>query len=512
MRIFTAGQIRYAEKLAVERFSMNYLGLMENAGTACAEKIMQRYDIASKKTTVVCGSGKNGGDGFVIARKLSESGGNISVVLASGEPKASDAIEMMSKIQNMPITVTNFKSDKIHAVSVIEESDYIVDAVFGIGFRDKPDESMSELFGIISNAEAKVISIDVPSGTECDNGKVGGACVKADCTIAISVLKTAHVLFPANSYCGKTDVVSIGMPEECFASVECNLHAIDDEMVKGKFLPRDSQSNKGNFGHILSVCGSYNMPGAASLAANGAVSSGAGMVTAAFPFSAYPSVTSHLVEPLLLPLFENEAGTLSKKAIPKILEKLKKVNVCLVGCGLGLNEDTKEVVYKIIKNAKCTVVIDADGINAVACNIDILKAAKAPVVMTPHPGEMARLISATPSAVQNSRLDTARNFADKYGVTLVLKGANTIIASPNEKTYINRSGNAGMAQAGSGDLLSGILSAFIAQGMSPVDAAVCAVYLHGRAGDKAAENLSQRGMTPTSMIGIIPKLLSEYEQ
>ncbi len=286
---------------------------------------------------------------------------------------------------------------------------------------------------------------------------------------------------------------------------------ITSEIVKNALPKRPDDANKGTFGHLLSVCGSMNMPGAAVLAASAAIRMGAGLVTAAFPAAAYSAIAPHLTEPLLCPLQSDENGFLSAKSCFSLIDKLEKATACLIGCGLGQTRDTQTLVKEILLHSSKPIVLDADGINVITDNINILNAVSTPVIITPHPGEMARLCKISVKEIQEQRADVALWFAKKSQTIVVLKGAGTIIATPDGKCYINKTGNSGMAKGGSGDMLAGMIASLLAQGMSPESAAVCGVYLHGAVGDLAARETSKRGMTPSDMVSALPKLLSEYE-
>lgn len=363
----------------------------------------------------------------------------------------------------------------------------------------------------MSASPALKIAVDLPSGVNCDVSLAPEYAFHADCTAAISTLKPAHVLYPAAALSGEVSVVRIGIPEGCYEDEDGMLFSIEEDAVRKCFTPRDPISNKGDYGHLLSVCGSRRMPGAAVLAAKGAVAMGAGLVTAAFPEGAYAAVASKLTEPLLLPLHENREGTFAQAALPELRAALSKASAVLIGCGLGVNEDTVFLVERILEEASCPVILDADGINIAAAHIDMLKNRKAPLLLTPHPGEMARLCGCTAAEIQADRTGAARRFAREYGVTLVLKGANTVIAGENAASlFVNRTGNPGMAQGGSGDLLAGMLASLAAQGMEPLRAAAAAVYLHGLAGDVAAKHYSMCGMTPSLMAEELAVLLKRF--
>ncbi|MEG0978742.1 MAG: NAD(P)H-hydrate dehydratase [Oscillospiraceae bacterium] len=514
MRILNVEQIRKVENLAND-MGLDFLRLMENAGSACARFIVKNEEGKINKEsriTIVCGKGKNGGDGFVIARKLAENGFDVSVVLASGDPTASDSIENYKRAKALNISVSRFDAESKTVSEKIRNADIVIDCIFGIGFHGEPKEEMAKVFSLISNSKATVYAIDVPSGVNSDTGEVATQCVKADYTIAISTIKPAHILHPAMEYCKKTVIVHIGIPEECFKSVSANCFTADISEVKNLLIPRDECSNKGDFGKVFSICGSYAMPGAACFVANAAVRCGVGLVTAVFPDKAYSAIASHMSEPLLLPLDTNKQGTFSKSSTPIILKAIEKATAIVIGCGMGVNYDTKYIVNQVIANANCPIIIDADGINAVSDNIDVLKAAKVPLILTPHPGEMARLCKISVKEVQKDRIGVATNFSQQYGVTVVLKGSGTVIASPDfNGRYVNRTGNSGMSKGGSGDVLSGMVAAFVAQGLKPGSAAVAAVFIHGMAGDETAIKLSKRGMTPSDMINELPLLLSKFE-
>ncbi len=513
MRVLTGAQMYKVEQAQVNE-GITFTRLMENAGAACARAIVKYLAQCEdkKNVCVVCGKGKNGGDGFVVARKLAQAGYNTSVILAYGTPTAEDAITMREKMHDIKL-VDEYLWDGNMSKKILGKADVIVDAVFGIGYRYCEDAYTQSIFTAINEAHGTVVSIDIPSGCESDSGELSPYCVEADVTVAISSLKPVHVLKPCSSVCGETVVVDIGISESAFDAVDTlYLETLSLKEARELFPKRDIMGNKGTFGHVLSVCGSKNMQGAAVLAATGAIRCGAGLVTAAFPESAYSAIASKLTEPLMLPLPSNEEGTFSSAAIPTIVGRTDKASAVLVGCGLGLNFETKELVNALVFNCEKPLIIDADGINAIACNIDILKEAKAPVLLTPHPGEMARLTGKTVAEIEKDRVKTAVDFANEYNVTVLLKGASTVIATPHSnRVYVNTTGNPGMAKGGSGDLLSGMIASFVAQGLNVFDAAVLGAYIHGAAGDRAAHRLSMAGMTPSDCAEMLSELMCEFE-
>jgi len=515
MKVLTSSQMFSAEQAQVNR-GMSFTRLMENAGSACARAVRERFASLEQSrglVCVLCGNGKNGGDGFVIARKLALAGFNVAVVEAFGEPTAEDSILMREKAVETGL-VPEFFWEEENAKNSIESAAVIVDAVFGTGYKYREDERVRAVFEAVNASPAKVVSIDVPSGLESNNGDVSGSCIKADITIAVSYMKPVHILKPARVLCGEIITVAIGIDDDIIDGIEEDTLAVLTPAQAKKIFPRrDLMANKGTFGRALSICGSCNMQGAAVLAASSALRCGAGLVTAAFPDAAYNAIAPKLTESLLLPLPSNEAGTFSSGAIPALLEQAEKSSAVLVGCGLGLNLHTKELVSALVQNCTKPMIIDADGINALAANIDILKNIKAPVILTPHPGEMSRLTGMSIADIERDRVNVARRFADEYGIVLLLKGASTVIAGAGRRdAYINVTGNQGMAKGGSGDMLSGIILALLAQGVYPFDAAVLGAYIHGAAGDAAARELSLTSMLASDCIAALPRVLRTLER
>ncbi len=515
MFVVTSNQMYQAECNAVKR-GISFPQLMENAGQACAKIIKKQFNLVKdnkKRILVICGKGKNGGDGFVIARSLWESGCDVTVMLACGEPKATDAVEMFSLVEAAGIDIVRYNNNLTLFRPLLENADIIIEAVFGTGFSGSLDHSLSVLAQAVNSAKGKVISIDVPAGADCDNATVAGSVFKADITIAISAYKPIHIMKPCNKYCGKTIIADIGITHDDFVNIDSiTCFTLSKNDVKNMLPKRKPVSNKGTYGHALCVCGSMRMTGAAYLAVSGALRTGVGLVTAAFPQSAYPAIAPKLCEPLLLPLDGNFEGTLTYAAKADILEASKRASAVLIGCGLGFNKDTTTLVHNLIKEIKIPMIIDADGINALSTNIDILKEAQAPVIITPHPGEMSRLCKKTVGEIIANPIATAYEFAKKYNVTVVLKTANTVVCNPSSKgIYINTTGNSGLARGGSGDLLAGMTVSLAAQGMSAFEAATAAVHLHGLGADLVAEKTSMRGMLPSDVLNKLPELFSIFE-
>ncbi len=509
--VLNAAQTRELENRAAQA-GICHFELMERAGNAAARFLLTNCNAAERRTLVLCGNGNNGGDGFVIARVLAQTGGRVDVLFVKGAPRTQDAVAMLQQAQKEKISFYDLAGFADSADELCQSAELIVDAVYGIGFHGEADENTAKVLRMANNSTAYKVAIDIPSGTECDSARTAGICFEADETVTFSTAKPVHWHMPAEEKCGKITVLSIGIPEEILQQQPAQAMVPDHDWVASVLPARQRDSNKGTFGKALCVCGSYGMAGAAMMAASAALRCGAGLVQLAIPCSIYPCVASRLLEPVMLPLTESEEGRLCEQSAPLLQEALCKASSCLIGCGTGADEKTAEVVLKLLRESKIPTVLDADGINCIASHKDILKTVKAPVILTPHPGEMARLTGQTVTQVQSARTRIAADFAREYGVVLVLKGHHTVIAVPDGRQWVNPTGNAGMARGGSGDLLAGMIVAFLAQGMSAEDAAVAAVYLHGAAGDCCAKKYSQISMLPHEMLEELPGLFLNLEQ
>ena len=509
MRVLTVENTRKLEALANET-GISYLQLMENAGSYCARIIRKTFENTNKRNAlVVCGKGKNGGDGFVIARKLFENGYKVNVVMAMGLPTDGESSEMLSRIRAMGINIAYFNetTDKY-----FEDAQIIIDCIFGVGFRGEPDTIITSLINKINNSSATVVSIDVPSGLEGDSNKAPDNSITADMTIAVLVMKPVHVLKPSMEKCGKVVVAPLGIPEKCYSQVNTTLFTMSVDELKPFFKKRETDSHKGTFGTVLVIGGSYEMPNAVYFASQGAVNSGAGLVKVAFPSVAYNAIAPKTYEQILIPLESNKKGRISQNATKRLEAELKKCSCVLLGCGMGNDEDTKAVAEFVIKNAEVPIILDADGINCLKDNIDIIDSAKNPVILTPHPKEMSRIAGVTVDEIQENRGAVVSSFTKAHKSILVLKGASTLVGSTDyDDIYVNSTGNPGMATGGSGDVLAGIIASFVAQGVDPFTSAVAGVNIHGMTGDKVTEKYSMMGNTPTLMLNELPLILKKFE-
>lgn len=514
MLIYTCEQMRVIEENA-DVNGLSYIQMMENAGNACADKIhsvVNGMGSVSRSAVILCGAGKNGGDGYVIARNLCDRGYNVKIVLVDGYPNAYESKMMYSYLEDRPVAFLELEKAYDECVTACMSALIIVDCVFGIGFHGELNELISKYFTDISKSRAKKFAIDVPSGLEGNSGAVSDNFFKADHTLAITCYKPVHVLKPSSECCGLVTLIDIGIDASCYEAVGTDvMFSAEPSEIARFFKPRKSDANKGDFGRLLSVCGSRNMQGAAVMAAQAAVNSGVGIVTSVFPDAAYPAIAAKLTEPLTIPVRSTADGFMSATSINQILALAEKSDAVLLGCGLGFNEDTVRIVGDVLMNVKKPIILDADGINAVSVNINILKETSAPIILTPHPGEMSRLTGLGLDEIQKDRVQVAKNFAKEYNCIVVLKGANTVVAGPAGRVYINRTGNAGMATGGSGDVLAGIISSFVCQSMSLQSATIAGTYIHGLCGDAVRKKYSMHGVTPTRMIDELAEVLSNFE-
>lgn len=507
----TAEDMRRIEQLAVEQGS-SFAELMDQAGEACAGWLLARPTMVGGSVVIVCGSGNNGGDGFVLARHLWRVM-PVTVVLACGEPTAQPAALHYSRLLPLctrhedPLTVLSWTEEPYLCSAAVREASVVFDCIYGIGFHGELPPLLRPLMQQMNAAAGYKVAVDMPSGVSADTGIADEDAFAADYTLSFTALKQGQTA----PCCGQVERLDIGIPEDIVRQV-LGHNTITPDMVADRFRPRPLDSHKGTFGRLLAVCGSYGMAGAAQLCVRGALRSGAGLVTAAVPRSVYPLLAPVLPEAVFLPLPETEDGHLSTEAAEPLRQAVAGATAVVVGCGLGTGEQQTQLVQQICRYSTRPVVLDADGINSITPHILMEETVSAPLILTPHPGEMARLLDIPVAQVQRHRQEIARRFADEYGVTLVLKGYRTLVTAPGRPVLENVTGNPGMATGGSGDVLAGIIGSLAAQGMDPYYAALCGVYLHGAAGDQAAARLSQHSMLPSDLIEELPNLFLQFEK
>jgi ADP-dependent NAD(P)H-hydrate dehydratase / NAD(P)H-hydrate epimerase len=508
MKIVSAAEMREIDRVTSEGFGVPSLTLMENAGAAVAEFVLEQYP-AARKIGIVCGKGNNGGDGFVAARKLHEADREICLLLLTQPSELrGDALEMFKKLPHPPVIVRSgddLKGERAHPAFT---ADVLLDAILGTGFRPPVTGLYAEAIGQINNSSLPVVAVDIPSGADADvMGSQTGAVARANRIISFTAPRPAHVFGGLAS--GPTKISPIGSPPEAIVS-SLDLNVITAPDVAGLLAPRRPDANKGNFGHVLLIGGSVGKAGAAAMAGMSALRAGAGLSTIASARSVLPTVAGFHPEIMTEPLAETEAGTISMRALEygRMDALVDGKTVLAVGPGISRNSETAEFVRTVLGKYKTTMVIDADGLNAFEGCAGKLNGKDRPLVITPHPGEMARLAGRTVIEIQRDRLGAARAFAREHQVIVVLKGHRTLTAHPDGEVWVNTTGNPGMATGGTGDILTGMVAGFVAQNPTRVfQGVLTAVYLHGLAGDIACESMGEYSLVATDLLWALPEAI-----
>ncbi len=502
MKACSVEEMRHIDKMAEELGGIPSIVLMENAGIACTERLLELKKDA-KRVAVFCGKGNNAGDGFVIARHLMNKGLDVSVFLVLGSDFSKDALINYEILYKMGAEITEL-SDTDNLKYKIMGYDAIIDAIFGTGIRGEISGIAEEVIRTINDYKKFTLSVDIPSGVNGDDGSISGVCIKADATVTFAAYKTGMLLFPGADFTGRVYVADISIPS--YIKEHLTIDIIDETMAQKMMPKRYDNSHKGNYGKVFIVGGSRGLTGAAAMAAMSAIRTGAGLVTVGIPESLNSIMEEKLTEPMTYPLKDN-GGNLGLDAIPQIIDKMNESDVLVFGPGLGRNPEITEILREILKNSKIPVIIDADGLFALSGDLDMLSCCGCNLIFTPHEAEFSRLSGYSVAEISDNRLKLSKEFASEYGVTLVLKGAKTIVTAPDAKQYINITGNNGMATGGSGDVLAGMIAALLARGQDEEMAAALGVYYHGLAADKAAEKTGKNSLIPTDIIASIPLIL-----
>ncbi|MDD2372147.1 MAG: NAD(P)H-hydrate dehydratase [Syntrophomonadaceae bacterium] len=514
MKLLKADEMKDIDRRASSEFGIPSLILMENAGLRTLEVIEEILgETKNRMIIILAGKGNNGGDGLVIARHLINSGAVVETYLTGQvEELTHDSRINYEILLKMGARILPLSSEKDldRLMLSLMNADLIVDALYGIGFKGSLNPFDSRLVKMVNWCRAPVVAVDIPSGVEADTGRVHGDAIKAIHTVTFALPKIGLVLEPGKEYAGTLSVADISIPAVLLEDNSIKTNLISETMVSALLKPRSANSHKGTYGHALMLGGSPGMVGAIMMASLAALRTGAGLVTAAVPESLTVVVDSSLMEIMTAPLAETGQSAIALEALPAIENLLGTVSVCAIGPGLSRYPEAGAIVRYILERSGVPLVIDADGLNALENDVAILKDRQVPIVLTPHPGEMARLTGKSIEEVQSQRLEITQTYAQKWGVTLVLKGNKTILANPSGEVYININGNPGMATAGSGDVLTGIITGLIAQGLKPQDAAFAGVYLHGLAGDLAAEIKGERGLIAGDLILCLPEVLKKF--
>ena len=501
MKVSTVGEMRDLDRRAVEEFKIPEMTLMENAGEAVYFVIHNECGIRGKEFLIFCGIGNNGGDGFVVARKLHSNGGQVKVfLLGDKEELKGSAKENFDIISSLPIEIERLTSvDKIK--SSLPYCDVVVDAIFGTGLTRDVDGIYREVIELINKSQALVFSVDIPSGVNGDTGQIMGCAIKADYTITFGLPKLGNLIYPGFDLCGRLYVSHISFPPSLY-----NTDNIKVETNNPIQIPeRAGDTHKGDYGKALFIAGSSNYLGAPYFSALSFLKAGGGLSYLASPDSIAPFLANKGSEIVFVPQRETGSGSLSLKAREHLLEFSDRVDIVIIGPGLSLNEETQELVREVSREIKRPLIIDGDGITAICKDIDIIKEREQETILTPHLGEMSRITKMDIGEIQKNRIPLLLRTCKELNAYIILKGAHTLIGYPDEHYFINMSGNPGMATAGSGDVLVGAIAAMFGLGLSIEDSTRMGVFIHGMAGDLAIRDIGTDGIIAGDIMNYLPE-------
>ncbi len=507
MYLVTAQQMRELDRLTIEHGTPGHV-LMERAGAGATVALLEAFpQVRSAPVLVFAGKGNNGGDGFVMARLLKKEGIACEVILtAKKEDVKGDALLNLKAFTRMRGRIHEVTSTE-HLTDVrkkLDDCGLVVDALLGTGLSAPVQGLMAEIIAMINASGIPVVAVDTPSGLDTDRGIALGTTVRAALTVTFGYPKIGLLQPTAQSAVGRLEVVDIGIAPEALAVIKPELTLLTQESIGGLLRPRTVDSHKGDFGHLLVLAGARGKSGAALLSGGAALRMGTGLVTLAGPTSLNTIFSSVLVEAMTVPMPEREDGSLALNE-HAVAEALQGKSAVAFGPGIGVSSDTIGLTRWLLVNSTVPLVIDADGLNCLATDVSMLREARVPVILTPHPGEMARLAKVSNAEVQSQRLEVARTFVREHRCYLVLKGSRTVIATPDDKVWINPTGNPGMASGGMGDVLTGTIGGLLAQGYTPDRACQIGVFLHGFVGDRAADEKGQVGILARDLIDRLPQ-------
>lgn len=509
MYLVTANEMQQMDRTTIETLGIPGRLLMENAGRGATAFFLETiYRHAPGSVGVLAGRGNNGGDGFVMARYLHQKKIPVTVyILADQNRIEGDAATNLSLLKTMGVPIAEVADEErfqAAKTSMIHQQAWI-DAILGTGLNSDVRGHLQNAIRFVNQQGRPVFSVDIPSGLNADNGQICGICIKAAATATFGFAKVGHLTYPGRNLTGELKVIEIGIPPSAAKRIGCRQHLITPCSLSSTMPNRSITAHKGNSGHVLILAGSPGKTGAAAMAAMTSMRGGAGLVTLGIPRSLNPLLETLVTEAMTIGLPETDDLSLDEKAVDTILSLLRDKQCLAVGPGIGTHPSTGRLLKRLIEKCLVPMVIDADALNLLASNIPVLLKSKAPIVLTPHPGEMARLAGQTTAEIQADRTEAARSFAQANNVHLVLKGASTVNATPDGTIFVNPTGNPGMAAGGMGDVLTGLIAGLIAQGMEAGEAANAGVFLHGLSADRVASQKAPVGYLATEVMSELPK-------
>jgi hydroxyethylthiazole kinase-like uncharacterized protein yjeF len=512
MKVLTGSQMMELDRRAQE-LGLDVLVLMENAGRSVAQALAERLELKGKRVVVLAGKGNNGGDGLVAARHLASLGAEVRTFILAERGQLSPPAERNAAILEGAGAAVEYLPDEASLASLepqLARAEVVVDALLGLGISGPVRGYYARAIELVNASGAFIVAVDVPSGLEAEAGHVEGPCVRAELTVTMGRPKLGLLLYPGREFAGEIVVGEVGYPRSLIEGFDSKLELIDRELVQRLLPRRRAYSHKGDYGRIFVLAGSRGYTGAAALTAEAALRAGAGLVTLGIPASLNPILEEKLTEVITRPLPEAD-GSLAYAALEEIKRALQAQDVLALGPGLGRHPETARLVKDLVRQAGLPTVIDADGLNNLSDEPELIKKAEGPLVLTPHPGELSRLNKRAIAEIEADRVGVARAFAAEYKVVLVLKGVPTVVALPDGRCYLNSTGNSGLASGGSGDVLTGLIAGLMGQGLEPWQAAVCGVYLHGLVADRLKPETGERGMIAGDLVRKLPQVLREFE-
>lgn len=508
-------QTRLSENFTVQAGKGSYLELMENAGYQAYLTVLEQFkdrDITELGCLILVGSGNNGGDALVVARLLRQSGVNATILLCGQFSIPTTKQSLVNYHILFKTDIPILKLDENPSLfELLTKADIIIDGVFGIGFRGQLSEKLQSLFRLCNHTSAYKLALDIPSGINCDDGTCSPDCFNATQTIAFSTLKPVHVAEQAKQRIGEVIVCDIGIPHAIILKAFNYPTDITYELVKGIVPSRGKNSHKGDYGKLLNVSGSVGMSGAAMMSTLSALRSGVGITCLASVSAVTSMIAPHIMEAMTLPLPEKDGVICYNDSIKILQKEINKYSALIIGCGLSNAENITFLVSHLLREYDKKIILDADGINSISGNINVLSESNADVIITPHPAELSRICHKSVEFIQSNRIAVARIVATQFGITVVLKGTDTIIALKDGRIFVNHTGNAGLAKGGSGDVLSGMIGSFLAMGLSCEHAAICGVYMHGRTADIVSQRYGLHSILARDIIDTIPMAFKELE-
>ena len=503
MKIANVSEMRSMDRYASEKLGIREEILMENAGQASSFVLTKEVGIKDKRFVVLCGIGNNGGDGFVVARNIHANGGMVKVFVLGDPGKFKGVAKAnLNILTKLPVEVRRIESVKTMEIDLLHAHG-IVDAIFGTGLDREVMGFYREVIQLINASGKKVLSLDIPSGVNGDTGEIMGVAVQADYTVTFGLPKIGNMLYPGYGCCGKLYVTHISFPPSLHNSDEIKVE-INDPV---KLPPRERDAHKGSMGEVLFIAGAVNYFGAPYFAALSFLKAGGGYARLAVPRSMTSFIAQKGMEIVFVPQEETPTGSLSLKNRDSLLALSEKMDLVVIGPGLSLEEETQQLVRELVKGINKPIIVDGDGLTAMADDLEIIREREAATILTPHPGEMSRITRKSVKEIKKHKVAILQDTARDLHAVIVLKGAHSLIGCPDERVFINLSGNPGMGTAGSGDVLTGTIAAMFGLGLPIEDAARKGVFIHGLSGDLAAEEKGEDGMTAQDILEYLPRAM-----